>query len=65
MLEVVAPVLHVTVPAHRLAVNTAVSVGQILFLSVITPSIFGATPAPITTGVDEVLIPQRFVQVAV
>lgn len=65
----VAPVFHVTVPEQFDAVRVAVSVPHRLVLSAVTIGADGAVHpqsdfALIVIGVDDVLVPQAFLQVA-
>ena len=65
MLVPVEPLLHFTVPPQPDAVRIAVSVPHMLVLLLLTVGALGVPPEVITTGVEAVLTPQTFVQVAV
>ncbi|CAH0998061.1 hypothetical protein EMA8858_04196 [Emticicia aquatica] len=60
----VAVVFHFTVPLQPVAVNIAVSVPQIVNLLAVIVGVVGVTPVRIITGIEDVLVPQIFVQVA-
>lgn len=65
MLLPVAPVDQVTVPAHPVAVNVALSVPQTVVLSALTDGAAGLSEVPIVTGFEADEVPQAVVQVAV
>jgi len=65
ILEVVAPVLHESVPTQPVAVKVATSPLQMLFLLVAITGGFGGVPVVIITAFDTPLAPQTFEQVAV
>jgi hypothetical protein len=62
---VVLPSDHTAVPLVQLAVNVVVSVPQSINLPATTVGATGATPVPITTGVEVSDVPQVLIHVAV
>lgn len=65
ILVVVALVLHFKEPLQPVAVKVAVSLPQILVLSVAIVGAVGVLPVVITMAFDAPLVPQVFIQVAV
>ena len=65
ILDVVAPVLHESVPAQPVAVKVAVSLLQMLFLLLLITGAAGLLPVVMITAFDTPLVPHAFEQVAV
>ena len=65
MLAVVAPVLHLIVPAQPVALNVAVSALHKLFLLVLITGAAGLLPVLITMAFEFPLSPQLLLHVAV
>lgn len=57
--------LHFRVPLQPVAVSVAVSLPQILVLSLAIVGVVGVLPVVITIAFEVLLVPQLFVQVAV
>jgi hypothetical protein len=65
IVAVVAPVLHLMLPLHPVALNVAVSVLHKLFLLVLITGAAGVLPVVITTTLLAPLSPHAFAHVAV
>ena len=65
IVAVVAPVLHLSVPLQPVALNTAVSLPQIVSLLAVIVGVVGVTPVLITIGLEASLLPHALLHVAV